>query len=322
MRSAKKKIRSYIGLKRRWKLTIAALAAAGIVLGGLSLFFGDQPEPECVPFDPVSAEKGDYCCFDAVGISTWLFRTEKKNGSYTTCDTYYIAEDAGGRRIIVDLDMEEQTQIFSQQLYFGGGFPEGDPPKPHRLRGLAAAMREGDEVRTRIAEELGIDPGEEYEEYLGHMLLVTGKSPKKTGSAKLEGYAILAGMAAFAVFMGNMEVLSLTWTCLRDLTKYGRPEEAAEQLGRGRADDPIIVGDGYVFKKNKGVAVCPEMIKEAVCDGTVVSVKTRSQLPATILRFSDVGQARRFMEFVPLPCVRDDEIMLKTDSPEKYEYDY
>ena len=322
MKNAKKTIRSYIGLKRQWKIVLAALAAIGIILGGLSLFFKNQPEPEPVPFDPTAAQKGDYCYFDVVGLSMWIYKEETKNGSYTTVDTYFIAEDAEGCWIIADLDMGEQMELFSQQLYFSGASLDGSVPKPYRLQGLAVPMQEGNKVRTNIAEALEIDAGEEYEEYFGSMLLSSGQSPKRTGSARLEGYAILAGMALVVLIMANMGVLSTAGASFKDLKKYGKLEAAAEQLGKGFGDDPIIVGDGYVFQKNKGFALCPEMVKEATCAGTTVSLKSRLEMKPTVLHFYDAAQARRFMEFIPLECVRDDEVMIKTDSPEKYDYEY
>ena len=322
MRIAKKTIRHYIGLKRRWKIALAALAAVGIILGGLSLLFRSQPEPEPVLFNPLTAEKGVYCYFDAVGISAWLYKEKTENGSYTTIDTYFIAEDAGGHRIIADLDMETQTNVFSQQMYFSGGWLGDSAPKPYRLQGLAVPMQDGDKVRSKIAEALEIDDGEEYEEFFGSVILSAGKSPKKTGASKLEGYALFAGLAVVVVFFGNMDVLSMMWACFKDLKKYGKLEAAAEQVGKGHGDDPIIVGDGYVFQKNKGFALCPEMVKEATCSGTMVSLMTMLDSKPTVLHFCNVEQARRFMEFIPLECVRDDDVMIKTDSPEKYEYEY
>ena len=322
MRNAKKTIRRYIGLKNIWKTVLSALAAVGIILGGMSLFFKKQPEPEPVPFDPLTAERGDYCYFDAVGISALLYKEKTENGSYVSYDCYYIAEDAGGHRIIADLDMETQMNIFSQQLYFSGASLDGSVPNPYRLQGLAVPMQEGNKVRANIADALEIGAGGEYEELFGSMLLASGKSPKRMGSARLEAYAIFAGMALVVLIMANMGVLSTVGASFKALKKYGKLEAAAEQLGKGFGDDPIIVGDGYVFIKNKGFALCPEMVKEATCTGTTVSLKSRLELKPTVLHFYDAAQARRFMEFIPLECVRDDDVMIKTDAPEKYEYEY
>ena len=324
MRNAKRTIRRYIGGSRRWKLLMAAIAAAGLVLGALSLVLGRQPEPVPVPFNPDLAENGDYCTFEAVGISPWLYRETTKNGTYSHTDTWYLAQDTEGRAVIVRLPMEEQTQIFSQQLYFAGGDLMGNTPKPHMLKGIARSMRESGDLRRQIAGALEIDPGEEFEALLGSTYLAVGESPKHTGSGKLYGYALLAGMALVCVFMAKLGVVSGAGISLRQLKKHGRLEEAARQLAAGHPEDPVVTGDGYLFLKNKGIALCPEMVTEATCSGSTVWVKSRLEPQPTMLTFYDIGQARRFMEFIPLMCVRDDEVMVKTSTPEKYgdENDY
>ena len=319
MQNAQKTIRSYIGLKNQWKIIIAALAAAAVIFGCVSFAFKGQAEPEPVPFDPMNAKTGDYCYFDAVGVSRWLYREETKNGSYTSTNTYYIAQDAEGRSVIVDLDVKELANLFSQQLYFSGASPGDSVPKPYRLCGLVSPMTGTGEVRKNIADLLEIDKDDEFESYFGSMYLRSGQSPKKMGSARFEAFAIFAAMSAVAVVMGNMKTISNAAACFKDLKKYGRLEDAAQQLLNGNTGDPLIVGDGYLFMQNNGTAICPEAVKKAECSGTTVSVKTRLDFKPIILDFDSAGEARRFMEFIPLECVRDDEIMIKTDSPEKYD---
>ena len=321
MKDAEKTIRSYVGLKKSFKIIMAVLAAAFVAFIVLSLIFKNQPEPEPVPFNPLTAENGDYCYFDAVGISTWLYKIETKNGSYTSYDTYYIAEDAEGYMIIVNLPMSQQTAIFSQQLYFSGGMLDGSMPKPYRLQGLAVPMRRGSDVRKNISEVLEIDPGDEYESYFGSMSHTSGQSPKQMGSARFEAGAIFAGLAIFTIFMGNMGVITSAGGSIKDLKKYGRLEKAAELVRGSDGSEPLIVGDGYVFVRNKGLALCPEMVQEATCTGTTVSLKHRLELKPTVLNFNDAARARYFMEFIPLECVRDDDVMIKTDSPEKYDFE-
>lgn len=321
MKSSEKTIRHYIGIRKSWKIMIALLAAVMIVTAAMSITMKNQEEPEPVPFDPMTAERGDYCYFDAVGVSSWLYRVETENGSYKDYDIYYMAEDADGYLIIVNLDMGAETELFSQRLYFDGASLDDTVPAPHRFTGLAYPLREGDETRESIAEVLGIDDGNEFEYYFGNMVLTDGQSPKKMGAGRMEAAALFAGIFIFSLFMGSLKVITGTGASLKELKKYDKLDEAAQQFSVhdiSEGADPAVVGDGYVFLKNKGIAICPEMVQEATCSGVTVSLKTKLDPKPTVLHFYTESDARRFMERIPLICVRDDEMMVKTEHPSEY----
>lgn len=296
MKTSRKKIKKYIRISTVgqvfiWVLLLTALVT--FLIGGY--FTVTAGRESMVEFDPVSSPGGEYCYLDVVGVSNWLYKTNRDGSE----KIYYAVEDAEGYVYIASIPEKEHRKMTAQTEYWLRESSDAPIPEPYRLKGVSYGLYEGSEVRESLAYSLDVDKGEEFERYFGKWYLNGGVNPREQRKYGYWLASLFSGLFGIIVLYSYLGRIRNTGKSLKALEKSGKLSEAAEELEAGDGSFGCVVSEHYMFVRRYGIAVPVDSITKCRCSGSMVWLETTS-IGKTTVQINSVDTIRKIVDALPM----------------------